>query len=286
MAPIIANAELITAPAPGLLRYGLFNAATVTDDLDGRGIATGFQVAAEDCGTVRTYDANCLTHPAKVFDEGLPYMVAEPYWVYATRQCGTVGTTPAEMSASVRRRLASGEQRAVEEQLWGGGALVSDPQLTTATGVTTVVLPAGTTGAGAAIAALEDAFYDTYGYRGTIHIAMRGYAALAYAQLIERGNGGLLTTPVGSSLSFGAGYGITGPLGVAPAAGNVWAFMTPPVLIRRSAVMVPDVTATMDRTFNQYLALAERVYAHTWVCDSVFAVEVPVSAPKVDTEAA
>jgi hypothetical protein len=285
MAAIITNAETVEAPSPGIQRYGLFNAATVTDDLDSRGIGTGFQFPAEDCGTVRAYDANCLTHPAKVFDEGLGYMEAEPYWVYATRQCGTVGTDAAAMERSVRRRLASGEQRAVEEQLWGAAGSLATPSLTTATGVTTVVLPAGVTGSSAAIAALEDAFYDEYGYVGTIHIAMRAYGNLAYGNMLVRQNG-VLTTPVGSVWSIGAGYGITGPLGAAPAAGNVWAFMTPPVLIRRSSVMVPDVLATMDRLQNQYMALAERVYAHTWVCDSVFAVEVPMSAPKVDTEAA
>lgn len=285
MAGILANAEIIAAPAPGLVRYGLFSAATVTDDLDVRGIASGFQIPAEDCGLVRAYDANCLTHPEKTFDEGLPYMDASPYWVYATRKCGTVGKTAAEMASSVRRRLASGEQRAVEAQFWGGTAVASDPNLTGAVGVTTVVPTAP--GAGAAIAALEDAFYDAYGYVGTIHINTRGYAALAYAQiLLRQGGAGMLTTPIGSVWAIGAGYGIAGPGGAAPAAGNVWAFMTPPVLIRRSPVVVPDVTATMDRTANQYMALAERVYTHTWVCDSVFAVEVPIAAPKVDTEAA
>ncbi len=46
--------------------------------------------------------------------------------------------------------------------------------------------------------------------------------------------------------------------------------------------MVPDVTMTMDRVANQYMGLAERVYAHTWLCDSVFAVQVPVAAPAVE----
>lgn len=283
MAIITGNGEVIAAPAPGALRYGLFNAATVTDDLAARGIASGFQVPAEDCGVVRAYDANCATHPEKTFDEGLAYMEATPYWLYATRQCGSVGTTPERMAASVRRRLISNEQRQVEAQFWGGTAVASDPNLTGAAGVTTVV--PGVAGAGAAIAALEDAFYDTYGYTGVIHIAMRGYAAVQYAGLVQP-RGGTLNTPIGSTWAFGAGYNITGPAGVAPAAGNVWAFMTPPVLIRRSEIMVPDVLATMDRVANQYMALAERVYAHTWVCDSVFAVQVPIAAPAVDTEAA
>lgn len=278
MAAIIANPELVPAPTPGPLRYGLFSAATVTDDLGARSIATGFQVPAEGCGVIRPYDATCDTHPAKTFDEGLAYMEAEPYWVYATRQCGSVGQTPAEITSSVRTKLLSLEQHQVEEQLWGGGALATDPSLTTALGVTTVV--PGVLGAGAAIAALEDAFYATYGYVGTIHLAMRGYAAVKYAGLVER-QGGQQVTPIGSVWSFGSGYGITGPAAAAPAAGNAYAFMTPPVLIRRSEVMIPDVTATMDRSLNQYMALAERVYAHTWVCDSVFAVQVPLAAPAV-----
>jgi hypothetical protein len=276
---IMTNAELYRAPSPGVRRYGLFNAATVLDDLDARGIASGFQFPAEDCGEVLTYDANCATHPAKEFDEGLAYVGGEPYWVYATRKCGTVGTTPADMESSVRRRLASGEQQAVEAQLWGGGALVTDPQLTTAAGVTTVV-PAAP-GSGAAIAALEEAFYDTYGYVGTIHINMRAYANLTYGGLTVR-NSGTLNTPMGSVWSIGSGYGVTGPAAAAPTAGSVWAFMTPPVIIRRSEAIVPSVRETMDRAANQYLGLAERVYVHAWVCDTVFAVEVPIASPAVE----
>lgn len=279
---ITTNGELIAAPSPGQLRYGIFNAATVTDDLDARGIASGFQLPAEGCGVIRAYDANCATHPAKTFDEGLSYMEGTPYWVYATRKCGTTGKSAAEMEASVRARLTSLEQLQVERQFWGGGTVAADPNLIGVAGVTTVV-PAEP-GAGRAIAALEASFYTTYGYNGVIHVNTGAYAALAYANLVEH-RGGQLVTPLGSVWSFGAGYGTAGPGGAAATAGNMWAFMTPPVLIRRSAVMVPDVTATMDRTNNQYMALAERVYAHTWICDTVHAVQVPIPAPKVDTEA-
>lgn len=280
---IMTNAQIVGTPSPGLLRYGLFTAATVTDDLDPRGIASGFQFAGEDCGVVRSYDANCITHPEKTFDEGLPYMAATPYWVYASRQCGTVGKTAAEFDASVRRRLVANEQREVESQFWGGGAVAADPNLTGVAGVTTVV--AGAAGSSAAIAALEDSFYDEYGYVGTIHISMRAYGNLAYGNLLVRSNG-TLNTPMGSVWSIGAGYGIAGPGGAAPAAGNVWAFMTPPVLIRRSQVIQRPAWQVADRAANQFMGLAERVYAHTWACDAVHAVEVPIASPKVDTEAA
>lgn len=282
MAGIRGNAEIYATPQPSILRYGLFSAATVLDDLDTRGIAAGFQLPAEDCGLVRTYDANCATHPAKEFDEGLTYLEGVPYWVYATRRCGTVGHTPAEIESSVRRRFASGEQRAVEEMVWGGGGVPTDPNLSGVAGVTTVVPSAP--GSGAAIAALEDAFYDAYGFVGTIHINARAYANASFGQMMVR-QGGLWTTPLGSVWSIGAGYGITGPGGAAPDAGNVWAFMTPPVVIRRSPLIVPSVVETMNRTNNQFNGLVERVYAHTWTCDTVFAVQVPIASPSVDTEA-
>lgn len=283
MAGILTNAELVATPAPGRPRYGLFSAATVTDDLETRGIGSGFQFAGEDCGVVRSYDANCTTNPAKTLDLGLTYMPATPYWVYASRKCGTVGKTAAEFDASVRRRLVANEQREVESQFWGGGAVAADPNLIGHSGTVTVV--PGVPGAGAAIAALEDSFYDFYGYTGVIHIAMRAYAALAYAGIVEK-NGGTYNTQIGSTWSFGAGYGITGPAGAAPAAGNVWAFMTPPVFIRRSEIIQRQGWEVADLAANQFVGIAERVYAHNWACDVVHAVEVPIAAPKVDTEAA
>ena len=276
---ILANGEIIAPPPAGPMRYGLFSAATITEDLDERGIAAGFQFPGEDCGVVRSYDANCATHPAKTFDEGLPYMEATPYWVYATRECGTLGLTAAEFESSVRRRLLANEQREVEAQFWGGGAVAADPNLTGAAGVTTVT-PA-VPGAAAAIAALEDSFYDEYGYVGTIHISMRAYGNLAYSNLLVR-NAGTLNTPLGSVWSIGAGYGITGPAGDAPDAGTVWAFMTPPVLIRRSQVVSRPAWEVADRSTNHFMGLAERVYAHAWACDAVHAVQVPYAAPAVE----
>lgn len=276
---LLSNPQLVEAPAPGRLRYGVFTAARVTDDLDARVVAAGFQFPAEDCGVARLYDANCDTHPTKIFDEGLGYMAADPYWIYATHQCGSVGRTPQEIERTVRRKLAGAEQTQAEAAIWGAGTIPVEPALTTLSDVVTVTPRAP--GAGAAIAALEESFYDAYGYIGTIHINTAAYAALTYAELIsDTPSAGVLTTPLGSAWSIGSGYGTDGPAGAAATAGSVWAFMTPPVWIRRMArPIVPDVTATMDRLHNQYMALAERVYAHTWACPIVHAVQVPITAP-------
>lgn len=284
MAVITSTNQLTETPPPQRLRYGLFNAATVTDDLGIREIGTGFQFAAVDCGDARLYDSNCPPgeNEPKVFDEGLPYMEADPFWVYSTRQCGTVGHTPAEFTDTVRRRFLGGEQTQVEAALWGGTTPAVSPALTTNVGTVTVVPTAP--GAGAAIAALEESFYSAYGYLGTIHINTAGYAAPGFSDLVRPGPGGTLITPLNSTWSIGAGYDITGPAGVAPAAGFVWAFMTPYVWIRRSGIIAQDdPRAFLDRPANQYMGLAERVYAATWTCPVVHAVQVPVAAPAVAT---
>lgn len=284
MTVITSTNELAQTPDPGRLRYGLFTAATLTEDLGPREISTGFQFPGTDCGVARLYDPSCAPgdSDAKTFDEGLGYMEADPFWVYATRQCGLVGHTPEEFAATVRRRLLGAEQTQVEAALWGGTTPVVLPNLTTNVGTVTVTSPAP--GAGTAIAALEESFYSAYGYLGTIHVNTQAYAAAAYSNLVEHGDGGKLVTPLSSTWSFGAGYGVTGPAAAAPAAGHVWAFMTPYVWIRRSPIIMrSDAADFIDRTLNQYMGLAERVYAATWTCDVVHAVQIPVSAPAVAT---
>lgn len=283
MVAIIPVAQIAPTPQPLALRYGLFNAATVTEDLNAREIASGFQIATPDCGTVRLYDAQCLPseNPAKTLDESLDYLTADPFWVYASRECGPIGSPTPEFMDSVRRRLIGGEQTQVEAALWGGTVPSVDPNLIGHVGTVTVT-PAAP-GAGAAIAALEESFYSVYGYVGTIHVNQQAYAAAAYSQIVERRNAQLVT-PLGSTWSFGAGYGITGPAGVAPAAGFVWAFMTPYVWIRRSEVISRVAPSEiLNRTTNQLTGIAERVYAATWTCDVVHAVQVPVAAPAVAT---
>lgn len=284
MTVITVNHELFPAPAPQRLRYGLFNAATITEGMSPRVIASGFQFPTPDCGVARLYDSACAPGDSdlKTFDAGLDYASADPFWVYSTRQCGLVGTTPAEFTETVRRRLLGGEQTQVEAALWGGTVPPVDPNLISHVG--TVVVTPGAPGAGAAIAALEESFYSAYGYVGTIHVNTAAYAAAAYSNLVEHGDGGKLVTPLGSTWSFGAGYGITGPAGVAPAAGFVWAFMTPYVWIQRSEIIAQDdPRGFIDRAANQYMGLAERVYAATWTCDVVHAVQVPIAAPAVAT---
>lgn len=273
---IIANQQQIAAPPTSPIRYGIFAALQGPFTLDTRGIGSGLQYVTDHCGGAELYDANCTTNPAKEFVEGSDIIAADPFWVVSAKNCGAVGRTPGEMETGIREQLLAGEQSAVESAVWDGGGIGATPNLT-GSGAT-IVTPTAP-GAGAAIAALEAAGYGSmFGYNGVIHINTAAYAALAYSNVMER-SGARWQTPLGTTLSIGAGYDITGPGDVAPEPGFVWAFMTSTTSLWRSEVMVPDIRRTFNRVTNQYTAVAERVYAVAWDCPMTFAVQVPVAAP-------
>jgi len=283
MGKIITNRQLVPTPPTTPLHYGLFTAVASVQTMDTRLIAAGGQFFADHCGDGQLYNQTCLVSPEKTFVEGSDLMPFDPFWTVARKRCGSVGRTAEEMRNAVRDQLLTSQQTLVEEGFWGGTVVPVDPNLIGHPG--TVIVTPSAPGAGAAIAALEEAFYGVYGYTGTIHINMRAYAAAAYSQLIVRqGGAGVLRTPIGSTWSFGAGYGITGPAGVAPAAGFVWAFMTGAVNMWRSGILPqPDPRQTLDRSLNQWDVVAEEVFGLTWDCPEVYAVQVPVAAPAVAT---
>ena len=280
MGKIITNRQVIEAPPVAQRRYGVFDAARMAT-LDVRGIASGLQFNVDHCDLANLYDQTCELNPTKEFIEGSDLMGADPYWIVARKRCGTVGRSAEDMLRAAREVLETSAQLRVEQAMWDSGALATVTPTLTGAGAT-IVTPLAA-GFGAAVAALEEAFYSVNGYIGTIHVNTAAYAAAAYAQLIERqGGAGQLKTPIGSVWSFGAGYGITGPADVAPAAGSVWLFMTSPVTIWRSGVLPqPDPRQTLDRTLNQWDTVAEEVFAHTWDCPEVFAVLAPIAAPAV-----
>lgn len=283
MGRILTNRQLVATPPTTPPHYGLFTAVASVNVMDARLIAAGGQFFADHCGDGQLYNQTCLVNPEKTFVEGSDLMPFDPFWTVARKRCGSVGRTAEEMRAAVREQLLTSQQTLVEEGFWGGTVVPVDPNLTGNAG-TTVVVPS-VPGFGTAIAALEEAFYGVYGYTGTIHVNMRAYGAAAYSQLIVRqGNAGVLRTPMNSAWSFGAGYGITGPAGVAPAAGFVWAFMTGAVHMWRSGILPqPDPRQTFDRALNQWDVVAEEVFGLTWDCPEVFAVQVPIAAPAVAT---
>lgn len=280
MAVILTNQQLIDFPVNRRVRYGLFNAATVLEMPD-RAIAAGVQYYADDCGNfIDDYNQTCVDNPVKTAEEGTELLGTDPYWLVNRLRCGTVGRTAQEIRAAARGRLDAMEQWAVENRLWNG--IVAQPNvLNLVNNVGTVTVTPLAPGAGAAISALENAFYQVNGYVGTIHVNDRAEGALEYAGFLNP-EAGVYRTRKGSAVSLGSGYGITGPAAAAPAAGFVWAFMTGYTAVWRSTdaqIPQPDPQRVMDRTLNQWDVVSERVYAAAWSCPEVFAVQVPIAAP-------
>lgn len=281
MAVLIANPQLIDPIRNQRLRYGLFSAATVLDMPD-RVIGAGLQFYADDCGNfIADTNQVCNTPTTvKAATEGSELVETEPYWLVNRVRCGAVGRSAEEIRGVARGRLGAMEQWAVEDRLWNG--IAAQPgvlNLTNNVGTVTVVPTVA--GAGAAISALENAFYQMNGYVGTIHINVRAEGALQYAGFLNP-EAGVYRTRMGTAVSLGAGYGITGPADAAPAAGFVWAFMTGYTAVWRSTdaqLPQPDPRRVMDRTLNQWDVVAERIYAAAWTCPEVFAVQVPIAAP-------
>lgn len=272
----------VDAPPAGPIRYGLFKAARMLD-LDIHGRTGGLQFEPDTCGIARLYTAECPAseQDVKTLSDLSPIVTATPFVAYASVLCSPVGRTPEEQQRRAVRRLMAGEQTQVEHAFWNGGGVGASPALTL---MGATIVASALTSFGGRLAALEEAFYDVYGYQGTVHVNTAAYGAAAFGNLIIRPDTpdipAHLVTPIGSIWSFGPGYDITGPANVAPAAGSVWAFITGAVTVWRSQDMgTPDPRQTFDRTTNQMVALAEREYVVAPDCPEVFAIQLPLEAP-------
>jgi hypothetical protein len=281
MATILTNPQLIEFPMNRRLRYGLFAAATLLDMPD-RVIAAGMQWYADDCGNfIADYNQTCADSPTKTAIEGTELLDTDPYWLVNRVRCGTVGRSAQEIRSVARGRLAAMEQWAVEDRLWNG--IAAQPDVLNLIGAGATIVTPLADGAGAAISALENAFYQVNGYVGTVHVNVQAEGALEYAGFLNP-DAGVLRTRMGTAVSLGAGYGINGPADVVPDVGNVWAFITGYTAVWRSTdaqIPQPDPQRVMDRSANQWDVVGERIYAAAWSCPEVFAVQVPIAAPGV-----
>lgn len=261
-------------------RYGLF-AVAEREVLPPHAVLGGVQWITGNCGDAVGYDVRCAPDLAtKTFTNEASFETATPFVVYAGRLCGSVGFTEAESQRLVFDKLRANEQRIVEQafsdQLFGQA-----PGLANNAAVTTVATAAGVNFV-ESIGRLEAAFYNEYGYAGTIHMPFRAgeHAASQHILFADAdhpmpGNERVWVTAARSTVSIGA-YTGNSPLGVAPAAGHQWIYMTPPVKIWSqpdSAVKPSPIEGSLNRATNQETWLAERVYVVGFECDAVFAID-------------
>lgn len=237
----------VDAPAPTQLRFGLFSVVTPTPDADTSWEGMGITWLSQFCASIGvTYDP-CIVD--NVDDLAASTYCTQPqYQPFTVYELSEVTTrNEATNEANARARLAEVEQVAVESQLW--------PLLATA--VTEV--SAGIGSVLEALAFTEQALGEAYPAQGVIH--MSRYAATLLAPDLVR-EGSRLTTPLGTPVVAGAGYGeISGA-----AAANVSIYGTGPLVMRRGAV---QYVTTRDLTTNRSFALAYRTYVIGWDCAAV-----------------
>jgi hypothetical protein len=240
--------DVIEPPMPRPLRYGLFAAVGALLPLTDHQSGGGLIYEPNTCGVAHSWPMDCEDDspeesPAeKVFDEIPAFVEAEPFVVYGSSTCGSLGTSAAKSERRARQNLENGEQFEVESAM--AAVLASQD----------VILPASANIVDA-VSALEQWLYSTaaYGRIGFIHASPDVAAAAASEHLWER-SGSQYTTPYGTIWSVGGGY----PEGTIFVSGEarVW----------RSDIEVPDPIQTFDRATNQWFTIAERVYAVAVEC--------------------
>lgn len=247
--------QVVPAPEPLGLRYGLLSVATGPGILPAHARAGGLIYEPVSCGHTRVYPTTCHASredQPKIFDPGDAWIEQEPFVVYATLQCGAAGNTTADLEAKVRRRFANGEQTSVEAEM----------ALRLAAGATPLTAP-GLTLADT-VAELEQWLYgnDTtapadanYGNVGFLHASPR-ICALAMEEDLIVQDGQLLRTRMGTVWVFGGGYPDDGTIYVS---GNV-------AVWRSADVMVPPVAQLLDKATNQFYVVAEREYVVSYDC--------------------
>lgn len=249
--------QIVPAPEPRGVRYGLFTAAIGPLVLPTHARAGGITYEPVSCGHAHRFESTCHTdRPAqeKIFDGNEDLITADSVVVYATLTCGAAGHTGDELTAKVLRRLANGEQTQAEAAMADALAAGATP-----------VIPPGITLADT-IGELEQWLYgispdQDYGSVGCIHASPR-IASYAQTEDLIVSDGPLLRTRMGTVWAFGGGY---------PDDGTIY-ISGQPTVWRSSDVFVALASGTFDRLTNQYNMIAECEYAVAYDCLAASAV--------------
>lgn len=270
---------VVEPPAPPQAPYGLFNVAPPQALPRLEAEVGGIEYQPDTCGIVRLWNSQCDPVTSKIFDEGVPTILADPFAVYTSWLCGSIGYSEDEIRRRLLTRLSLKEQIGVEQRLWGGDAGQEIDGLFQDADVVDLGDAACVT---AGISALEQILADNNVVGGIIHARPGISTWLAQEHLIERPTSRLMTTPYGTPYVFGMGYDGSAPQGTAPSTslgiGNEWIFATGRVQVWRGDAFVPPVRQVLDRTTNQQYALAERPYLVAVEC-GIWAVRITTECP-------
>lgn len=276
MATINNAPYLAPTPAPPPRPYGIFDVALGPMPFPvAAAVGGGILYVPDTCeDDVFLYAMNCPpVSGVKTFSLNEAPVSGMPFAVITSYTCGSLGYTFEESEQKVRTRMSLREQRAVERRIWqgqpGGGinlgdipGLFSNATALTAAGCVTE-----------AVEVLEQQLADSGVIGGIIHARPGMAAHLAQAHLLEKGPGRVITTRLGTPVVFGQGYAGTGPTGQVVDTNSEYMYASGRVVIWQDDVMVPPPRQTFNRTGNQIMLLAERVYAAAVEC-GVWSVQV------------
>lgn len=276
---VLANMrERVNRPGSLTPSYGLFKVVTAMGTMvegspmpvhAGQG---GLYYETHVCGLPYCFETNCIdTLGTKTIDDEFVVVSGDPFVIVTDLTCGLVGLTPERTRNFLFEKAQAGEQARVE-QVFSVGACGAEPSLANSAVPATAL--AASANPVAAIAALEEALYSTYGLVGVIHVPYLAGPWLAANHLIEKDAAGIWRTPAGTAVSIGNYDGLS-PVGAAPAAGATWFYITGQVSIWRtpeSEVFYSPFDASLDRSTNQWNGYREREYIVTYECGA-FATE-------------
>jgi hypothetical protein len=233
-----------------------------------------YQIAT--CDLPSCYEVECQAdHNTKTLTGEVTTITGNPFIVYSSVLCSPVGMTDEQLYQYLYTKLVAGEQ-AVVERVFSLQSCAQSPGLSNNADVTTVTT--GPVDLVNAISQLETAFYAAHGLPGTLHMPAALGSYLFYMHQLDRDSRGIWRTAMGTAVSLGNYAGNT-PAGAAPAAGEVWVYMTGQVAIWRtpdSDLMVTNRAETLTRTTNTVTAVMEREYVVTFDC-LVLAAQVDIT---------
>lgn len=281
----------VDAPARRGPMYSLLLAAptpTVVDD----DVWAGWQFTPEalaftgagrlptNCIGDTTADTVPATRPAVV--DG------DPFLVYATDQCSSLGWQAADYMGRARRALELIQSAQIAEELWDGslsGTLSNTP-------LTSLSSDQMTTSA----VSIRDAFAlieqgiarQGRGQQGMIHMTPQ-LLAHAHAEYLIDKVGNLWMSPMGNIVVADAGYSGNGPFMTANSTSQ-WIYGTSvievllgPIEFLPAAALGDNSTAFMwealDRTTNKVVVTAERLAGYRWDESIHVAAQVNVGIP-------